>query len=161
MACADSRTLALYERTATGVSVDQRNGFCFMPTSKLQRQCETRILETFPYLDLQSNARLNWLTDHKGDRLELDVWLPSLSIAAEIQGEQHFSFIPYFHGSIEEFHAQQLRDETKRMICDKRGVKLFEIIDSQDIEGLLNHLKVTLKTETASGYTLPHGKKVK
>ncbi len=51
-----------------------------------------------------------------------DVLIPSLHLAFEYQGRQHYEFT--FHGTPE---AQQLRDQAKRAACVMAGITLIEI----------------------------------
>lgn len=55
--------------------------------------------------------------------MELDIFIPSLSLAFEFQGFYHFQFY-YFSGNSE--HMQQ-RDHSKRVACDKIGVTLINV----------------------------------
>lgn len=62
-----------------------------------------------------------------GKNLEYDCYNESLKLAFEIQGEQHYKFIPYFHSTKDKFTLQQYRDEIKRNESMKMGIKLVEI----------------------------------
>ena len=69
--------------------------------------------------ELQRNTRPPWL-----DGLELDVWIPELSIAFEYQGEQHFNAIDHWGGK-EALTKTQERDKRKKKLCQDYGVKLI------------------------------------
>lgn len=55
--------------------------------------------------------------------VSLDVYLPSLSLAIEYHGMQHFEHTDFF-GSPE---RQQVLDEEKRQLCTRAGITLVEI----------------------------------
>lgn len=72
-------------------------------------------------------SRPVWLrNDLSGHPMELDGFNPSLSLAIEYQGEQHFKRVEYFQNE-NDFIDQQRRDRLKRDICAANGVLLLEI----------------------------------
>ena len=56
----------------------------------------------------------------------IDIFIPSLNIAIEYHGEQHFKAIDRFGGE-EKLLKQQKRDEFVREQCKKNGVLLLEL----------------------------------
>lgn len=59
-----------------------------------------------------------------GRMLYLDIYLPALKLAFEIQGKQHYVFSPYLHADRAAFRQQQQNDARKRDWCGENGVKL-------------------------------------
>ena len=62
--------------------------------------------------------------------MELDIWIPEISLAVEYQGEQHFE--TFWKGSVDLTESQTLestqrRDEEKRKACRENGITLIEI----------------------------------
>jgi hypothetical protein len=62
-----------------------------------------------------------------GERFVLDYLVPSAHVVVECQGTQHDEFVPYFHGTRQNFHAQQDRDSRKRRWCELNNLHLIEI----------------------------------
>eukprot|EP01125_Pyxidicula_operculata_P020777 TRINITY_DN7777_c0_g1_i1.p1 TRINITY_DN7777_c0_g1~~TRINITY_DN7777_c0_g1_i1.p1 ORF type:complete len:419 (-),score=47.22 TRINITY_DN7777_c0_g1_i1:95-1351(-) len=55
---------------------------------------------------------------------ELDIYVPSLSLAVEYQGEQHFFNVSRFNTSPAQYQESDLK---KAKICEERGVHLLQI----------------------------------
>jgi hypothetical protein len=81
-------------------------------------QIVTRLLAKYEIL---RHHRPDWL---KG--LELDIFVPSLNLAFEYQGQQHFHPIPVWGGS-EGLQDLQERDKRKARLCAGYGVDLVAI----------------------------------
>jgi len=63
---------------------------------------------------------------HSDMKMELDMWIPSIKLAIEYQGEQHFFPIKHWGGEAA-FIETQRRDKEKRDTCNARGINLLEI----------------------------------
>jgi hypothetical protein len=59
--------------------------------------------------------------------LELDCFNRDLMLGVEINGAQHYKYIPYFHKNYEAFLNQKYRDELKKHMCKDNGIKLIEV----------------------------------
>lgn len=68
-----------------------------------------------------------------GVALNLDIWVPGLSVAVEYQGIQHFEPVEIFGGEAALRRGQE-RDSRKRALCEGRGVRLIEIAYDQEID---------------------------
>lgn len=82
------------------------------------------VKEFFPRNMVLWNYKHEKIRSTKNRKLELDIFLPELNLAFELQGMQHFEDNKYFGSS------QRLmeNDEKKRMECKKLGIQLIEII---------------------------------
>lgn len=60
-------------------------------------------------------------------QLPYDIEIAGKNVLVEIQGEQHLKFIEYFHGTIDNFHYQQRKDEYKKKFAESKGYKLIYI----------------------------------
>lgn len=85
---------------------------------------------------IRENHRPPWL-----DGMELDFYIEELRIAIEVQGQQHFQFVPFFHKDYDDFNAQQERDKDKAMLCRKNGIQLFHIFDIAGAHSILFDLE--------------------
>lgn len=97
--------------------------------SKLEKYLSRELYSRFGHLTIKQNYRPDWLQG-----LELDFYVDEMKIAAEVQGEQHYSFIKYFHKTIDKFELQKKRDSDKSILCKKYGVELVEIFTETDAD---------------------------
>jgi hypothetical protein len=75
----------------------------------------------FPAQPIFRNIRPAWLNG-----LELDMYLPEISLAFEYQGQQHFTPISHWGGE-EALEKTKLRDHKKIKLCQQHQVKLVHI----------------------------------
>lgn len=104
-----------------------------MGTSRLQFQVVKEMDRIFGCHAVRENSRPEWLTSSDGQRLELDVFIPSVNIAIEVQGSHHFRFSKHFHRDAEGFQRLLKADKQKQAICRRRGIRLYEIASDSDL----------------------------
>ena len=81
------------------------------------------------YLD---SKNINYIPQYKFDKcrskkeLPFDVYIPSLNIAIEYDGIQHFEIIDYF-GGLDGFIEIKIRDTIKTIYCKENNIKLIRI----------------------------------
>jgi len=85
-------------------------------TSKLERYLSKELYTRFGQYSIKQNYRTQWLMG-----LELDFYIDELKVAAEVQGDQHYRFIEYFHKTQEGFENQKTRDIQKSILCKENG----------------------------------------
>ena len=78
-----------------------------------------------------------WLSNQS-----LDIFIPSKNIAIEYQGKQHYKAIQFFGGK-SNLEDNKRRDNTKRELCKKYGIKLYEwkydtTINEENVDIFLN-----------------------
>ncbi len=81
--------------------------------------------------------RPNWL-----ERLELDIFVPALSLAIEYQGQQHYKAISHWGGEAA-LVKTKARDLKKKKLCNKNKVvlvffKYTEILTEQTVRSKLD-----------------------
>lgn len=77
----------------------------------------------------------------KGQVLYLDFYLPLLKWCVEVHGEQHYKFVPYYHGNIMSFLKSQNKDKEKKEWCEINGIKYIELPYNENIEQWKERLK--------------------
>jgi uncharacterized Zn finger protein len=73
-------------------------------------------------IDFVSQKTFDWLKYKRN--LRLDFYLPEFGLAIECQGEQHFKNTGFFRNH-REFVEAKKRDELKRKLCEKMGIKVL------------------------------------
>lgn len=79
-----------------------------------------------------------------GQMLELDCYNDQLKIALEYQGIQHYKFVPYFHGTVEKFKDQLIKDEYKALYCKKNKIKLIIVPYNLKLENICTFIRKQL-----------------
>jgi hypothetical protein len=90
-------------------------------------------------------ARPKWLTNGRGNQMELDGYSADQKLAFEYQGHQHFKFVSVFHGHDADFERRQDDDERKRRLCRQHGIKLMEIPYHVPHSKLQKHISTALQ----------------
>jgi len=106
-----------------------------MSTSKLQRQVSALLGVHLGQYTIRENHRPEWL-----DGLELDFYIEELRVGIEVQGQQHYEYVPMFHQDYDGFLAQQERDEHKADLCQHLDVALHYIEHGHEILPLVERL---------------------
>ena len=76
----------------------------------------------------------------------IDIFIPLLGIALEIDGIQHFKFVKFFHKDETAWNSAKRLDEQKENYLVEHGVKLVRIPYNTDIE-TVEQLKELIKNE--------------
>jgi len=77
-----------------------------------------------PFMKIRPDFLKNNVTEKN---LEIDLYNEELKLAIEVQGQQHYKYIPFFHKNYEAFRNQQYRDEVKKLLLEKNQIKLIEV----------------------------------
>jgi hypothetical protein len=78
------------------------------------------VAQALPNVEVIREARLEWLNGQR-----LDIYVPSLALAIEYQGIQHYEPIDLFGGD-EALARRRELDDRKRLACAAAGVRLIE-----------------------------------
>lgn len=109
-------------------------------TSKLSKyiiKTATNIFKEEPIVEKSFDWLINPETNSK---LRIDAYFPNLNIALEIDGEQHYKFIPYIHKTQEKFQQCQKLDEIKNKLLKEHNIKLIRIKESDSKQEIINKL---------------------
>ncbi len=85
----------------------------------LAKQVFDQYLGNFEKID---NVRPDWLQG-----LEIDRLYPTLGVAIEFQGDQHFRVVPGMHKAPADFQKQLHLDTKKSRLIEENGLKLYSI----------------------------------
>jgi hypothetical protein len=64
---------------------------------------------------------------HRKSVLYLDFYIPTISLAVEVHGQQHYEYSPFFHKNKADFLKSKTRDEDKIEWCDLNGIQLITL----------------------------------
>ena len=121
-----------------------RGSGCPMCNNSVLEETITRLLKQHNITFIPQKT-FDWLSFN--GTMYLDFFLPEQGIAIECQGIQHFEAVEFWGGK-EGLQQTKKRDQMKRMLCEKRGIKMlyfsnlglkypYEVIEDT---GLLIHL---------------------
>jgi hypothetical protein len=66
--------------------------------------------------------------------LAIDFYIPVYKLAVEVQGEQHYEYILYFHGSPSGFLKSKQRDKDKKHWLELNTISLVEFPHNESTE---------------------------
>ncbi len=110
-----------------------------IPTiSKGEKECQEVMKTIYPKYEFKK-VRPAFLKNPKTKRnLELDLYNEDLKLAIEFNGQQHYEFVPRFHGNQKRYRDQIYRDDLKMKLCKKEGIYLIVVrYDEKDILGYI------------------------
>ena len=64
---------------------------------------------------------------HRKGVLYLDFYIPQISTAIEVHGQQHYEYSPFFHKSKADFILSQAKDYDKAEWCNINNIKLITL----------------------------------
>lgn len=101
--------------------------------SKRHAELCDAIKSRYPAMKIQEEV-------HIGGGLFLDILIPTISIAFEVDGIQHESYHSFFHRSELDFSKQQLNDRRKSLWCKENSLFLYRIShsDKRDIHDIID-----------------------
>ena len=85
------------------------------------------VSKLYPNKEIKKHYRPEWM-----EGLELDIFIPSMNLAFEYQGIQHYEPIKHWGGE-EKLIIQQEHDVRKVNICNKLGIKLIIIKYTEEL----------------------------
>lgn len=98
-----------------------------------------------------------WLLNKNGNQMELDGYCPSIKLAFEHHGRQHYSTISYFIKTDEDLKLRQESDEQKRRLCKQNEVVLIEVPEIPVILPIKDVKRYIISECKNKGVALPSG----
>lgn len=126
-------------------SYEYSGGYSGGKDSRLEVATRQALKEIFnrPFNKCRPDFLRNPVT--KNFNMEIDCFDEELRLGIEVQGRQHYEFVPYFHKTKADFQNQQYRDELKRRMCKDNRIVLIEVpytVKEKDVKFfLLSELK--------------------
>ena len=96
--------------------------------SNLETTVETLIVGAFPLFKYKRQKYVNY----QNTQLLFDFVLPELKVLIEVQGEQHFTYNKFYHGTKAEFDKQKFRDNLKVQWATENNYTLI-CVDSKQV----------------------------
>ena len=96
------------------------------------------IKKTYPIYPVCQETPINI---HDNFWLYLDIYLPTINIALEIHGEQHYKFNTLFHKHKLDFVKQRRNDRLKREWCELNKVGLIVLPYNESVEQWLDRIE--------------------
>jgi hypothetical protein len=82
------------------------------------------LIDTYPTLQILEEVPIPL---NARETLYLDFYLPLLKTCIEVHGEQHYRFVPYYHGNMMSFLKAQKKDRQKKDWCEINNIKYIEL----------------------------------
>lgn len=92
--------------------------------SSLHLKARNIIKQSFPTLQILEEVGIQV---RRSETLFLDFYLPLIKTCVEVHGEQHFNYVPFYHGSRLGFVKHKRRDQDKKDWCKLNGIELIEL----------------------------------
>lgn len=71
---------------------------------------------------------------HIGERLLIDIYLPSFRLGFEYDGRQHSEYVEHFHGNKQGFLRAKKRDMRKEELCAENNVALVRVAHDEPMD---------------------------
>jgi len=101
---------------------------CMTGESHMEADVYSLLINDLKILDVVRNYSPEFLL-----KKSLDLYIPSLKLAIECQGDQHFIPVDWF-GGVDGLKLQQLRDKEKYTECKNNGIVIVYYVDLRNIK---------------------------
>ncbi len=104
--------------------------------SKKHAEIVDGLLLIFPALKIIEEFKI-------GNNQFIDIYLPAYSIGIEVDGEQHDSYQPFFHGKDEgKFVLQKFLDSKKELLCKEKNIFLYRVkySDNRSVSDIISDI---------------------
>jgi hypothetical protein len=110
--------------------------------SKYHIKARSLLKEIFNSYRILEEVKLPGSTElHRKSVLYLDFYIPSIKLAVEVHGQQHYEFCEFFHKNKADFLKSKAKDEDKIAWCDLNGIQLITLKYSESEDEWRKRLK--------------------
>lgn len=96
--------------------------------SKFHVRARNLLKELFNSYRILEEVKLPGSTElHRKSVLYLDFYVPSIKLAIEVHGQQHYEFCTFFHKNKADFLKAKARDEDKIYWCELNDIRLITL----------------------------------
>jgi hypothetical protein len=95
------------------------------------------LIDLFPTLQILEEVSIPL---KRNETLYLDFYIPLSKLCIEVHGEQHYKFIPFYHGNIMSFLKAQKKDREKKEWCDNNNIRYIELPYNENQEQWINRI---------------------
>jgi len=106
--------------------------------SKLHTRAKEVLSQVFPRMATIDEVAVKI---KKGLNLYIDIYVPSLCLAVEVHGQQHYEFVPHFHGHVHRFGRSRLNDDLKKEWCELNEIRYVELAYNESAEQWADKLR--------------------
>lgn len=110
--------------------------------SKYHLRARSLLKEIFHSYRILEEVKLPGSTAlHRKSVLYLDFYIPSIKMAFEVHGEQHYEYSPFFHKSKADFLKAKARDEDKIEWCRINDIQIIVLNFKENDDEWRKHIK--------------------
>jgi hypothetical protein len=91
------------------------------PRSELHTRCRTLLRAMYPTQPILEEVPI------PAEQLFCDFYLPMRRVVVECHGEQHYKYVPHFHGDRVGFLKSKTRDKKKAEWCALNNIRLISL----------------------------------
>ena len=96
--------------------------------SKLHVRTRTILQELFPtYRILEAVKLPGSQTSTRKSVLYVDFFIQEKKLVVEVNGRQHYEFVPFYHKTKRDFYKSKVRDKDKQEWCDINGLDMVSL----------------------------------
>jgi hypothetical protein len=106
-----------------------------MAPSLFQRLVGDALRFWFPDTQIIEDYRPEWLHG-----MEIDFYLPKYKVGIEVQGRQHYLWVPKYQATLSAFQAQKKRDKLKLRLAQQQGIQVIVISGFKGIDRRLQNV---------------------
>jgi very-short-patch-repair endonuclease len=98
--------------------------------SRLSDKISLLIDQCFPVY----KKTFEYYVKYEGEQLFFDFVIDELNIAIEVQGKQHYEFVPFFHRDSYYYYKQNKRDRLKKEWAEENGFYLVIVKEHMKLD---------------------------